>query len=98
LASDPGKRDIQQILGLFVLVSVVLAERYMSMEASLAIKAGSIIEFDVLFDSELTLHVGNQPIGMGQAVKIGENFGLRVTSIGSVPDRIDALGGGLPGS
>ncbi|MBU0719168.1 MAG: FliM/FliN family flagellar motor C-terminal domain-containing protein [Planctomycetes bacterium] len=91
-------KEIRRILGLSVPVSVVLAERYMSMEASLAIKVGSIIEFDAPFDSDLTLLVGNQPIGMGQAAKIGENFGLRVTSIGSVPDRIDALRGGSPRS
>ena len=60
----------------------------------LAIRVGTIIEFDVLFDAELTLCLANQPIGKGHAVKAGENFGLRITSINTVQDRIAALGKG----
>jgi flagellar motor switch/type III secretory pathway protein FliN len=54
---------------------------------------GTIVEFEVPFDSELALQVANRTIGRGQAVKVGENFGLRITSIEPVPKRIDALGG-----
>ena len=42
---------------------------------------------------------GDQPppecgkcIGIGQAVKVGEKFGLRVGAIGSVESRIEAMG------
>ena len=73
-------------------VRVVLAERLMPVESLLAMRSGTIIEFDVPFDAELILCVGNRPIGVGQAVKVGENFGLRVSRIGSVEDRIQALG------
>ena len=66
----------------------------MAVESILAIKAGTIIEFEVVFDSELTLHVANRPIGRGFAVKHGENFGLKVSQIEPVEERIDALGGG----
>lgn len=75
-------------------MSVTLAKRYMPIETVLQITVGTIIEFNVPFDAELILSVANSEIGKGQAVKIGENFGLRITQIGTVPDRIDALGGG----
>ena len=96
LACQPGPRkpSIKRILGLSVPVAVVLAERDMPIESILETTAGTIIEFEVSFDSELTLQVANRPIGSGQAVKVGENFGLRITRIGGVRDRIDALGGG----
>ncbi len=55
---------------------------------------GSIIEFDTSADSELELMVVNQSIGAGQAVKIGENFGLRISRLQSVQERIQAMGGG----
>ena len=89
----PATADVGRILGLRVPVTAILAERDMTIEAILNIAAGSIIEFDVSFDSDLILQVADRPTGAGQAVKIGENFGLRVSRIGSVHDRIDALGG-----
>lgn len=91
---SPPRADIRRILGLSVPLSVTLAERDMPIETVLQITVGTIIEFNVPFDAELTLSVANSEIGKGQAVKIGENFGLQVTRIGTVPDRIDALGGG----
>ena len=84
---------MQRILGLSVPVSVTLAERYLDIETILATKVGTIIEFGVPFDSELTLNVAGHPIGTGQAVKIGENFGLRVNQIAGVRDRIEAMRG-----
>ncbi|RME40132.1 MAG: FliM/FliN family flagellar motor switch protein [Planctomycetota bacterium] len=89
----PRSPDINRILGLSVPVTVTLAEREMSIEAILKITIGTIIEFEVPADSELILEVGGCPIGSGQAVKVGENFGLRISRIGSVGDRIRAMGG-----
>lgn len=86
--------DVSKILGLTVPVSVILTQRKMTIESLLNITVGTIIEFDMSFDAELKLQVVNQTIGRGHAVKIGENFGLRLTQINSVKDRIDAMGGG----
>ncbi len=91
--SPAGTQNLSRILTLPVPVTVVLAERRMAVEAALQINIGTIIEFDVPFDSELTFTVANHPIGSGQAVKVGENFGIRITSLGDVRQRIDALGG-----
>ena len=85
--------EVKRILGLSVPVIVMLAERDMPLESILEITGGTIIEFEVPFDTELALKVANRTIGCGQTVKVGEHFGLRVTRIGSVHDRIDALGG-----
>ena len=85
--------DIQRILGLAVPVTVSLAERLMSIQSILEIRVGTIVEFDVPFDAELTLYAGNRSIAKGHAVKDGENFGLRITRIETVEERIEALGG-----
>jgi flagellar motor switch protein FliN/FliY len=84
--------NLKRILGLSVPVTVTLAEREMSVESILAIRVGTILEFDVSFDSELQLCVANHPIGTGTAVKSGENFGLRINRIATVQDRIESLG------
>ena len=91
--APPSQQDIPRILGLSVPLSVTVAERQMMVESILRINVGTIIEFDVSFDAELTLTIGHRIIGRGQAVKVGENFGLRLTRIDPIPDRIDALGG-----
>ncbi|MFQ5590816.1 MAG: FliM/FliN family flagellar motor C-terminal domain-containing protein [Phycisphaerae bacterium] len=95
LESAP-EQNLRRILGLALPVTVTLAERNLAVEIILSIRVGTIIEFDVPFDAELILCVSGQPIGRGYAVKVGENFGLRVTSIDSVEHRIEALGGGSP--
>lgn len=92
-ATQP-KQELRRILGLSVPVTVTIAERDMVIGSVLAIKVGTIIEFAAAFDSELTLHAANQPIAKGHAVKIGENFGLRVTHIDRIEERIEAMGGG----
>lgn len=71
----------------------MLAECEMTIESILAITVGSILEFDVPVETDLSLFVGNRPIGAGQAVKAGENFGVRVTRIEPVTERIGALAG-----
>jgi flagellar motor switch protein FliN/FliY len=85
--------EVQRILAISVPLAVMLAERYMPIESILEVTAGTIVEFDVPFDSDLTLEVAGRPIAQGQAVKIGENFGIRISRIGSIKQRIDALGG-----
>lgn len=87
-----GKADVSRLLGLALEMRVVLAERKMPVDSVLAIHPGTIIEFEVPFDAELVLYAGDRPIAVGQAVKVGENFGLRVTNIGTVSERIQALG------
>ena len=89
-SSEDGS-EIARILGISVPVAVTLAERPMSIESLLAVTVGTILEFDVASDAELTLYAANQPIGKGLAVKVGENFGIRVTKIGTVRERIDAF-------
>jgi flagellar motor switch protein FliN/FliY len=94
-ASRPAScsRELARIHRLSVPVIVTLAERSIALESTLGWTAGSIIEFDVPADSELRLVIANKSIGLGHAVKVGENFGLRVTYIGDVTERIKALGG-----
>lgn len=87
----PRPADMGRVLGLNVPVSVMLAERLMPIEDILATQAGTIIEFDVPFDNDLSLYVANSQIGRGQAIKVGENFGLRITNIDTVRERIDAM-------
>ena len=89
--TPPRPQELSRILGLSVSVAVTLAERDMTVDSILEMTAGTIIEFDVPFDAELTLQIGNRTIGLGQAVKIVFIYGTPATEIYTVPERIDAL-------
>ena len=53
---------------------------------------GAIIELPKPAEDELEVLVNNKTVGTGLAVKVGENFGVRVAFIGDLKQRILALG------
>ena len=84
--------DIKAILQLEVPIIVQIAERDMTVQEVTSLVPGAIIELPKLADEELDLMVNNVGIGSGTAVKVGENYGLKVTFIGDLKERITALG------
>lgn len=84
--------DLERVLGLDVPLIVLLGERQMRVSEVVSLQPGSIIELPKHADEELELLVNNKPIATGVAVKVGENFGLRVTFIGDLKHRIRMLG------
>ena len=90
-AGRAAPEGLGRILRIKVPLIVVLAQRKMPVREILNICIGSIIEFDKPSDEELELLVNNRSIAFGHAVKVGENFGLRVMRIHDVRSRIDAL-------
>jgi len=87
----PGEH-VDRILKLNVPVIVQLAERSMALSTIVNLSTGAILEFEKPSDSELNLMINNKCIGRGHAVKVGENFGLRINDIGTLRERIEALG------
>ena len=63
----------------------------LSMDEVLDLVPGAIIELAKNSEEPLDLMVNNKQIGFGTAVKVGENFGIRIEHIGDVRDRIQAL-------
>lgn len=84
--------DLQAILRLTVPVIVQIGERKLPMDDVLALGPGAILELNKYSDDELDLLVNNKRIGTGQAVKVGENFGIRITHIGTQRQRVQAMG------
>jgi len=89
---QPTRRELQRILRLEVPVIVKLAERRLSLSEIMRLGVGAIIEFYKSSDEPLELMINNKTIALGETVKVGENFGLRITQIGDVKQIIDAMG------
>lgn len=84
--------ELSSIMGLEVPLIVVIGTRDMSVKEVMDLAPGAILELPKLADEELEILINNKPIGMGTAVKVGENFGVKITYVGDVTDRIKALG------
>ena len=91
-SSTPAQAELRRILRLEVPVIVKLAERKLSLSEVLRLGNGAIIEFLKSSDEPLELLINNKVIGVGETVKVGENFGLRITQIGDVKQIIQSLG------
>ncbi|MEL6329010.1 MAG: FliM/FliN family flagellar motor switch protein [Planctomycetota bacterium] len=85
---------LQTLLQLEVPIVVRLAERRMTTAEVMAMVPGMLIELTKSADDELELLINNKMVGTGSAVKLGENFGVRVGFVGDVRARLEALGGG----
>lgn len=72
-------------------VIVRLGERTLSVGEVLDLTPGSIIELYQTADTVLDLLVNDKKVAEGTAVKIGENFGIQITSVGERVDRVDAI-------
>ena len=87
-----SKNDLERLMKLQVPVIVKLAERKLSLSEVMRIGVGAIIEFSKSSEESLELLINNKTIGIGDAVKVGENFGLRVTQVGDVREIVKAMG------
>lgn len=71
----------RSLLKISVPLSVTLAAKRQPVGQILELGPGSIIQFDKSCEEMLDLNVNNLPIARGEAVKVGEKFGLRVLSL-----------------
>src|SRR3954471_23316064 len=85
-------KELGRILRLEVPVIVKLAERKLTLSEVMRLGPGAIIEFIKSNEEPLELLINNKAIGLGDAVKVGENFGLKISQIGDVKEVIRSLG------
>jgi len=90
--STPTQNELQRIMRMEVPVIVKLAERKLTMAEVMRLGPGAIVEFSKSSDEPLELLINNKAIGLGDAVKVGENFGLKINQIGDVKEVIRSLG------
>ena len=95
LADNAGvATDFKTILNLTVPLIVQIGHRKLPLSEILVLGPGSILELAKSADDPLDLQVNNKDIGTGTAVKVGENFGIRIAEINSARDRAEAMVGG----
>ena len=68
-------------------VIVELGRRWLRLGEVMNLMPGTIIDLEKDAESELDLLVNNEVLATGLAVKVGENFGLRLSTVGSAKQR-----------
>lgn len=86
----------RSLLRIEVPVRVTLATTKLPLKRIVELGPGSIIQFEKSCDGELSLQVGEHDVAVGEAVKVGEKFGLRVTSMVMPSERFFAVRGKKP--
>jgi flagellar motor switch protein FliN/FliY len=84
---DPRRARLSRLLNVPIQVVVRLAEKKVELDQLLSLGPGSLITFDKNCEDLLDLYVNNRLYGRGEAVKIGEHFGIKIDEVGSVKHR-----------
>ncbi len=96
MAAPPGFERMpaymRSLLKIKVPVLVTLAETKKAIREVTELVPGSIIHFNKSCDETLTLQVGGTTVARGEAVKVGDKFGLRITSINMPDERFFQVG------
>ena len=83
------KPETPPILDLEVPLIVQIASRSMAVKDVVGLEQVAIIEFPRSADEDLEILINNKSVGLGTAVKVGENFGIRINSIGDLTTCLD---------
>jgi flagellar motor switch protein FliN/FliY len=89
-SADSALRALR-VLRVPVTVSVRLAERKMSLGAVVALVPGSLVTFSKSCEDLLDLYVNNRRYCQGEAIKIGESFGLKVSRVDVTDERKERI-------
>ncbi|MEW6236599.1 MAG: FliM/FliN family flagellar motor switch protein [Candidatus Omnitrophota bacterium] len=83
--------NLEIILNLTLEIRVELGKTKSTVKEVLEMGSGSVIELQKLNGEPVDLLINKKQFAKGEMIVIGENFGVRVTDIDSIPERIEAL-------
>lgn len=83
----------RSLLKIRVPIVVTLAKSKQPLSRIVELAPGSIIPFAKSCDDTLSLEVNNREVAVGEAVKVGDKFGLRITSMIMPPEKFTPLKG-----
>ena len=87
--SASGRLDL--LLDVPLELTVELGHTKLTIENVLALQSGSVIELDKIAGDPLDILLNGRLVARGEAVVVGEKFGIRVTSIVSPSERLARL-------
>ena len=85
---NPAKVDFwKSLLRIEANVAVTLAHQKIPVDRVLQFVPGVMIQFDKPCDKPISLEIDGNTIAEGEVVKVGDQFGLRITEISNREER-----------
>ncbi len=85
---NPAKVDFwKSLLRIEANVAVTLAHQKIPVDRVLQFVPGVMIQFDKPYDLPISLEIDGNTIAEGEVVKVGDQFGLRITEISNREER-----------
>jgi flagellar motor switch protein FliN len=88
---QPG-RELEFLFDVPLQVSVEVGRAKILLKDLLQMGEGYVVELDKLAGEPLDLYVNSRLIARGEAVRVGEKFGIKLTEVVSPSDRVEKLG------
>jgi len=90
--ADSLSNYTKNLLRIKVPVMVTLARKKQRVSSIVELGPGTILQFQKPCDQLLEIEVNGHEIGQGEAVKVGDKFGLRVSNLTLPGERFKAIG------
>jgi len=92
LKTDEKNYDLDRVLDVSIELSVELGRRKVRISEVLNLGPGTVLEFPKSADEPLDILVNGHLIARGEAVVMGERYGVRVTEVVSPNERLKNSG------
>ena len=90
--ADSLVRDLEFLYDVPLQVSVEVGRARILLKDLLQMGEGYVVELDKMAGEPLDLYVNGRLIARGEAVRIGDKFGIKLTEVVSQSDRLEKLG------
>lgn len=91
-SSAQQERGLDFLYDVPLQISVEVGRSKILLKDLLKMGEGYIVELDKLAGDPLDLYVNSRLIAKGEAVMVGDKFGIRLTDVVSAVDRVEQLG------
>lgn len=92
---EQAAAEFDRVLDIPVMIHVELGRRRMRIGELLEMGTGSVVELDTPAGAPLALYANETLIARGEAVVVGDRYGVRITDIPPPGERAERLTGGM---
>lgn len=91
LMQEIGNQNLDLVMDIPVTLSMELGRTRISIQELLQLNSGSVVELQRMADEPMDVLVNGTLVAHGEAVVIGDKFGVRLTDVVSATERVKRL-------
>ena len=91
--AEPADNGLDRVLEIPLTIHVELGRKRLKIRELMQVGAGTVLTLDLQAGAPLSIYANQTLIAEGEAVVVGERYGVRVTDIVSPAERVRRLGG-----